>query len=95
MKPGSCKLIAIGIIIEIASQLVAEKIVVGEVLVESPDDPVSISNIVPVKVLVHPVGVGKADKVKPVSGHVFTVLLPGKEKVYQFLIGVGALITKE
>ena len=59
---------------EVTGQLVADEVVVAEVVVERADHPVAVGDIVPVEVLVHAVGVGEADQVEPVARHVLAVL---------------------
>ncbi len=64
---------------EVTCELVAEEVVVWEVLVESSDYPVPVCDVVSVEVFVHSVGVSEADEVEPVAGALFAVLWSGDE----------------
>ena len=63
---------------QVAGQLIADEVIVAQVLVESPNYPIAISNQVAVKVLVHTVGVSKTDQVQPVTSKMLTILLLGQ-----------------
>ena len=58
--------------VKVTRKLKANKIIVRQVLVESPDDPVAIGRKIAVMVVMNAVGVGETNQIKPVSGDVLT-----------------------
>ena len=77
VEPRSHQLVVAGLGEEIASQLVADKVVVTKVVIEGSDHPVAVGDEVPVEILVHAIGVGKAHQVQPVARHVLAILWTG------------------
>ena len=78
----------VGFGIEVAGKLVLDEVVIGQVLVEGPDHPISVRCHFAIMVMVNAVGVGEAHQVEPVLGHVFAVLWLGQQAIDQALVGV-------
>ena len=80
---------------QVASQLIANEVVVAQILVESAYHPVAVGDEVAVKVLVHAVGVGKTNQVQPIAGKVLSILFLGQQSVDERLVRLGTIICQE
>ena len=77
-------------------QLHAHELVVGQVLVQSPHDPVPVApDVGLVAVALEPVGLRIAHEVQPVPSPPLAVLRPREEVLHQPLVGVGGVVGDE
>ena len=95
VEAGGDELFPGGVFVEVACDLELGELVVGEVLVEGLDDPVAVGRVVAEVVVVVSVGVGDADEVEPVFGHVFAIGGLGDEVVDEPGVGVGRSVVEE
>lgn len=89
VEAGGDQLFLCGFFVKVAGDLELGEVVVGEVFVEGLDDPVAVGGMVAEVVVVVAVGVGDADEVEPVLGHVLAVGGFCDEAVDEVLVGLG------
>ena len=89
VEAGGDELVLRGFLVEVTGDLEFGKIVVAEVFVEGLDDPVAVGGVIAEVVVVVAVGVGNADEVEPILGHVFAVGGLGHEVVNELGVGLG------
>ena len=89
VEAGGDELVLCGLFVEVTGDLESGELVVGEVFVEGLDDPVAVGRVIAEVVVVVAVGVGDADEVEPILGHVFAVAGLGHEVVNELGVGLG------
>ena len=80
---------------QVSSQLLAGKLVEGEVSVERVDHPVAVGRDAVVLVSVVADGVGKANQVEPVRGHSLSVVFGCKKTINESLVGLRGRVGPE
>ncbi len=81
--------------IEIACDLRDRELVVGQVVIERADHPVTIRSHLAIMVVVQPVGIRKSNQVHPVTRHVLAIVRRVQQRIDQAAVGVGTLIGDE
>ena len=79
LKAGGEDLVLGGIGKQVPGDLLGDELVVGKVLLKSPDDPVAPRPDIAVAVLLVTIGVGIAGDVQPLGGHSFGVFIANSE----------------
>ena len=95
VEAGGDELFLGGVFVEVACDLKLGEVVVGEVIVKGLDDPVSVGRVVAEVVMMVSVGVGEADEVEPIFGHVLAVCGLGHEVICKLGAGLGRRVIHE
>ena len=92
VKCGRQPLLVGGARDQVAGKLPGDEPVVGQVLVEGADNPISPRRHVAVHVRLISVCVGVAGKIQPVAGHALAVMRRGQEPVDQLLVRIRGTV---
>ena len=94
-KAGRDDLILCGVGFHIAGNLVDNKLVVGQIVIEGVDHPVAIEPHRARGVLFITVGIGVARRVEPDARPAFAVVGRREQTIHLFLVGLGAWVGEE
>jgi len=95
-KPGGGDAVAGGVGQDVAGDLLADELVVGEIGVETVDDIIAVTPRVRAELVVfETVTLGVADHVQPVAAPTFAVVRRGEQSVHQSSLGVRGPVGQE
>ena len=95
MKPGGGFLFLRSVGQHVPGQLFYGELVVGHIVIESPDHPIAVGPDVAWTIFLVAIAVGVAGEVEPLASPLFPVALGGEQLVDQALVGIRSFVVDE
>ena len=95
VKPGGGFLILRSVGQHVPGQLLDGELVVGHIVIESPDHPVAVGPDVAGTIFLVAIAVGVAGEVEPLASPLFPVARGGEQLVDQALVGIRSFVVDE